>query len=262
MADQNTTNICIGHLPFPHAFNEYIDLMVAPKFIPGINRLLVVEDTSFGLNGHSLSEYGQLIWAMRYIDEIAPHSRYIRVFHYRRFVSRQLPPSATSSSNQSWTSTISANSLSDYREEFTRQSSGELFNTPVEFPGGIIGQYAEHHLLEDFLRFTEFLLTEHILTSHEAARFLGQPKLIASSSVGLFEKNNLKDMFTLIEKAAQFINAPLFISRDGYQRRTAGFLLERFQSYLIMRRIEAGKSPAMYGHNIVVSEDEQVRLSL
>lgn len=262
MLQRNTFNVCVGHINFPAQFGHYIDVMLAPKFVSGSPRLLVIEDHLYGRYGHSLSEYAQLLWFTKRIDEIAPDYEFIRIFHYRRFISTHRPQDATPSSNEPWTSIARAQQLGIYERDFARSASSELFNTPLELFRGVAGHYAAGHQLEDYIRFSDFLLDKNVLSPLEVAEFLQQRKLIPSSSMGVFKRENLKFIFGFLEQASAFLDSNLFTDRVGYQRRTAGFLLERLQSYLIFKRIEAGSSPENFGHNIVISEDAQVRYTL
>src|SRR5260221_8543013 len=149
--DKNTINICISHVPFPAYCDDYVDLTISPKHIAVSGRIVVVNDSYFGDSGAALSEYVQLLWLGDNIDEIASGYDYIRLFHYRRFVSRTalgVPISRISR----WTH---VKSLGKLGSEFDRHSEGELFNSPVFFFRGVRGQYASACLIEDFENFTK-----------------------------------------------------------------------------------------------------------
>ena len=108
MSAQNTLNVCLGHLPFPQTHERHIDLMIAPRLIAGPTRLALVDDSSFGPHGSALSEYVQLLWLLERLDGIAAGCEYVRIFHYRRFVSPEPPPLGQASSNLPWATTVSA----------------------------------------------------------------------------------------------------------------------------------------------------------
>jgi hypothetical protein len=258
MTTPNTLNVCLGHVPFPADYAHHIDLMVAPRLIASARRLAIVEDRSFGPDGSALSEYGQLIWIQDHIGEIAPDCAFIRIFHYRRLVAAQPPEVGQRSVNLPWATTIKADELGAFEAAFDRTTRHEVFNTPVAFPGGMLGQYAANHVLEDLLNFTNFLVESRILNQAEAASFLGEQRHIPSCNIGVFTKDSYSWIFQILKAAAQFLNSRHFVARTGYQRRSVGFLLERLHSFLIFKRIELGASPACFGHNLVVSDDAQV----
>lgn len=254
----NTLNICLGHLPFPADHQGQIDLIVAPRLIAGAKRLAIVDDGLFGPRGSALSEYVQLFWILEHLSEIAPDCAYIRIFHYRRLVSRDAPTVGQSSANLPWATTIRESELSAFGAAFDRFSNQELFNTPFRFAGGLIGQYAANHVLADLLNFTNFLVEEGIFDAMEASRFLSDGRQIPSCNIGVFTKETYASIFGVLRRAAEFLNSRYFVERPGYQRRTVGFLLERLNGYLIFKRMEAGASAANFGFNLVISDGAMV----
>jgi|JI8StandDraft_2_1071088.scaffolds.fasta_scaffold35500_2 hypothetical protein len=254
MSAQNTLNVCLGHLPFPQTHERHIDLMIAPRLIAGPTRLALVDDSSFGPHGSALSEYVQLLWLLERLDGIAAGCEYVRIFHYRRFVSPESPPVGQASSNLPWATTIRAEDLDAFASAFSRTCTTELFNTPVQFHGGMLFQYAQSHVLEDMLNFAKFLLEKDILGALDIAEFLAAQIHIPSCNIGTFRIESYKAIFGTLRRAAEFLDSPYFVPRPGYQRRSVGFLLERLNSFLIVKRIQSGASPSSFGHNLVMSD--------
>lgn len=261
MNEKNTLNICLGHLPFPIEYSNYIDLMISPKFIQGSKKLAIINDNLFGKNGSSLSEYVQLLWLLEHLDEITVDYKYLRVFHYRRFVSQKKSAAGKPSSNLPWSSTISKNDLILFNEDFNRFSNGETFNTPVQFNGGMLGQYATAHLLNDILNFSNYLVEEKIFSPTDASDFIRENINIPACNIGIFKIETYREIFTTLKKAANFLHSMHFVARQGYQRRTMGFLLERLNGFLILRMIRQGLTQATFGRNMVISEDAIVSIT-
>lgn len=254
MSAPNTLNVCLGHLAFPQTHNRHIDLMIAPLLVAGPKRLALVEDSSFGPNGSALSEYAQLLWLLDNLWTLTAGCSYIRIFHYRRFVSAKTPPIGRRSSNLPWATTIHAADLDAFEPSFSRNCGSELFNTPVQFHGGMLYQYAQSHILEDILNFSKFLTENAILTPLDCAEFLSMQLHIPSCNIGIFTKAAYAEIFGALRRAAGFLESPYFVLRPGYQRRSVGFLLERLNSYLIIKRIRSGHSSSSFGHNVVISD--------
>lgn len=261
MSDKNTLNICLGHLPFPASHAGYIDLMIAPRLIKGIKQVALVDDSLFGQFGSSLSEYVQLFWLLEHLDEISIGHSYISIFHYRRFVSRIEPIVGQVSINQPWSTAISEDDLNIFDVDFSRINNAELFNKPVQFKTGMVGQYASAHILKDFLNFTNFLIDSQILSPIEAAEFLRENIDIPACTIGVYSLETFKEIFGLLRKASDFIYSNCFLPRNGYQRRSMGFLLERLNSYLILKRIRDGLSFHNFGYNIVISSNPEVSIT-
>jgi hypothetical protein len=261
MNEKNTLNVCLGHLPFPHSHWDHIDLMIAPRLIKGQKQLALVDDSLFGEHGSALSEHVQLLWLLEHLDEVSVDCSYVRIFHYRRFVSRKEPCVGQRSSNHPWSITISEADLDAFAADFVRFSDSEVFNTPVQFNGGMLGQYASAHVLKDLLNFTNFLIEAGIFSQKEAAEFLRENIEIPSCNIGTYKLETYREIFSTLRKAADFLYSNFFIAREGYQRRSVGFLLERLNSYLILKMIRQGLVIANFGHNIVISDDAVVSIT-
>lgn len=253
----NTLNVCLGHQPFPAPFERHVDLMIAPLLLAGPRRLALVEDSRYGPHGSSLSEYAQLLWLNEHLDEVAAESEFVRIFHYRRFVSIA-PPLVGIPTDHPWSTGITESELAAFEAAFDRDSETEVYNTPFQFTNGSLGQYADAHHLEDILRFAEFLSSEGILTSTEAVAFLLQSTNIPACNIGVFRRATFRRIFEVLRRAAEFVHSPLFVPRDGYQRRTAGFLLERLNSHLILSMKRDDSTCGIFGNNIIISDGSVV----
>jgi hypothetical protein len=232
--------------------------MVSPRIISGVRRLALVEDRLFGPNGSSLSEYAQLLWINENLKSLAGELPYIRIFHYRRFIARDKPRTGKASVNLPWATVITDRELIGYDKAFERTTQGELFNTPAQFSGGMLAQYAASHVIEDMMRFCAFLVEKKIITPPVAAIFLRENIHIPSCNLGVFTQDSFRAIFNVLRRAAEFVFSDHFVAREGYQRRSVGFLLERLNSFLILNRIREGLSAGQLGHNIVISETEVV----
>jgi len=248
----NTLNICLGHVSFPRLYCDLVDLAIAPRLIVGPHRVAVVDDSYVGEFGSALSEYVQLMWLCDNYDAITSGYDFVRIFQYRRFIGEK---AFGESSNLPWARRIKGNMIEFCRLEFNRSSAAELFGTPFEFSNGMLGQYADTHVLEDMLNFSKFLTQTGIFEPGRTASFITERRLIPSSNMGVFRVATLKEILQTLKQAAAFVHSDYFVQRDGYQRRSVGFLLERLNSYLILERIRLGISEANFGHQIIISDD-------
>lgn len=245
----NTLNVCVGHLPFPTRFDRYVDLMLTPASINGPGRVIQVKDERYGVNGHALSEYAQLFWLLDHLDCVTEGYEYIRLFQYRRFVSRIYLGEVSWNSFSTW---IPLSMLEKVPDEFGRFSEGELFNPAVIYQGGIAYQYAMSHVLEDLLNFSKYLLEKDILTHSEVVDFLTSDKLITACSTGIYSVKHFRDTFIKLKKASNFVNSSYYIPRNGIQRRVGGFLLERLHSYFLQQYLREEPGIHKFGHYIMI----------
>lgn len=262
MNEKNTLNVCLGHIPFPQSHVDHIDLMISPRLITGPRQLALVDDSLFGQNGSSLSEYVQLLWLLDHLDAVSSGCTYVRIFHYRRFVSRAAPTVGQPSSNHPWSITIAETDLDAFPGEFDRFSDSEVFNTPVQFKGGTLGQYASAHVLDDILNFTKYLIEIGIFNAAMAAEFLRESIDIPACNIGVLKLETYRTIYSTLRKSAEFVHSRHFVARQGYQRRSVGFLLERLHMYLILKMIRQGEVKANFGHNIVISNDSVVSITI
>lgn len=254
MAIMNTLNVCLGHKEPPKDFHDYVDLFLTPVLSFNGEKIAYIPDSIYGEHGHTLSEYGQLIWLSKNIDKLLPNYEYVRIFHYRRFTSKESYNVAIKAENNEWTFTIKECSIPLLADNFIRLSQFELFNTLINFENGVIGQYAGAHILEDFLNFTNFLVEKNIIDTKLALEFLSQKKFIPACNTGVFKIENFKKQFQILDQASGFLHSANFKIREGYQRRSMGFLLERLHSFLIMKWILGGVSPENHGINYLISD--------
>lgn len=250
-------NICIGHKPFPAPYVHYFDYMLSPFPIASQGRVIVVARDSFGEHGPSLSEYAQLFWLLRNLNEVLRDETHIRVFHYRRFVSDG-QTGLGEACGFPWAKVVKEDQLEFFHADFARTGSGEMVNAPFRFDGGILENYARYHHLEDLLDFAKFLTKENLLSAIEIAQFLRGNILIPGSSIGVLSVENFRWVFSLLARAANFIHDPIYKARAGYQRRNTGFLLERLNSYLLLKGIHEGKIVRKTGNHLIISESARV----
>jgi hypothetical protein len=216
---------------------------------------ITIADDEFGPQGHTLSEYVQLIWLFRNFEQIVGEADYVRLFQYRKFIaSRRIGKP----SNLAYARWLRPNDIAHCSAEFSRHSSGELVSSPLDLPRRhsmtMATQYARAHNFEDLLAFTEFLRSAEILTDKSAAEFMAQSDLIPSASLGVFRRQTLKLILESLTKASSFVESNAFVTRNGEQRRNMGFLLERLHSFLIFQHIlETGVNIAI-GQIAVINE--------
>lgn len=251
---ENTINICIGHIPFPEKFLRYVDLMLSPVPLQSGATTVHVPDDTFGPYGDTLSEYAQLFWLLDHLDKIASGYQFLRVFHYRRFIAPPNQASGVLATNQPWSKAIEANKLGQFEAAFARTCASELFNTQVHLRHGMLVQYAHSHVLEDMLNFARFLSRNEILPDQQVAAFASMQRFIPSSSIAIYSVESFRRLFSVLRRAAGFMESPDYQRREGYQRRAMGFLLERLNSFLILTFMANRLLPSTHGQNMVISD--------
>jgi hypothetical protein len=251
MAD--TLNICLGHQPFPEEYASHVDIFLTCRRLYGQNRAIYVDDAIWGPHGGALSEYAQLFWLCDNFDHVVGDTPYVRIFQYRRFVSQNR---IGREANVAYISLVSREDLPAFADDFARDMNAELFNRPFQFDGGMLGQFAFGHPLDDLLAVIRFLLQRERITPPAATAFLREEYLIPACNMGVFRRETLKHILALLRPVADFLQSPDFVAREGYNRRSPGFILERLNSFILLDMMRNGQAPQNFGNHIVISEPE------
>ncbi len=255
-AEANTLNVCLGHFSFPHEFIGYVDLMLSPRDVLAPCRSIVVDDSYFGEHGSALSEYVQLLWLQDHFDAVVDGDEFVRVFQYRRFVSRSRVGRRSDRSFMRW---IQADELLHREKDFSRHSTNELFNQIYRPRKGMLRQYEAAHVLVDIINFAKFLLEAEVLEPKRVASFLSDAPLIPACNMGTFRVATLHELLATLKRAAEFMKTSYFVPRPGYQRRVLGYLLERLNSHLLLHRVAKGLTQASFGHHILIADGPVVK---
>jgi hypothetical protein len=247
----NTINICIGHTPFPNEFFEYVDLMIAPKYFYASYPRAVINDCDYGSERGDLSEYAQLIWLYDNYEKVVGKKKFVRLFQYRRFVS---PNEFGDLCSHMWAKRIDVEDLKDCHSIFERQANMEMFNRPLSLPETVRGQYADCCVEEDIINFALYLKTIGKLTDSEEIKFLTSTTLIPAANMGIFDRDHLYWLLAELKEASGFMLSKFYVKRSGYQRRVMGFLLERYNSFLLLHKRKQDMIPFFHGYHIILSK--------
>jgi len=252
----NTITICLGHKPFPRDYASYFDFHLSPLEIPGLDKLIVVPDSTFGMNGSCLSEYAQLLWLCMN-ESMLDGFDFVRIIQYRRFVSAK--NTGFTLINQTWALGVLEAELNQYGSDFSRVSSHERINSVISLPAigmgaNVYDNYANTHVAEDILAFSSYLLNQALLDQNEVSCFLSDYLLIPACNTGLFKKSEFLKVFKILLRASGFLHTEAFMPRESYQRRSVGFLLERLNSFLILKAVRAGIRDPTFGFNKLITQ--------
>lgn len=121
----------------------------------------------------------------------------------------------------------------------------------------LLEQYASVHHIRDILRFSSALIDSEILSGAEVDEFLGTKFLIPSPSCGTFDVRSFLKIFETLEDSARAYWNDGYTPYDHpYQSRVCSFLLERLNSYLLVKHL-AKENQALEdvaGSTIVISD--------
>lgn len=123
-------------------------------------------------------------------------------------------------------------------ELFPREGQNYLIGSTMKLKEGMMHQYARCHHIRDLLRFCSDLVDAELLTDDEAEEFLNQKSLMPAPSCGTFELHLFFEIMDFLETATEvFLSSGYKSYEDIYQFRVVAFLLERLNSWLLLKRM-------------------------
>lgn len=226
-------HVCISHAPL--RFTPTVPFtFYAPFPLEGVETIVVPDDClGERYNGRVLSEYLQLFVLA---EQWAGADGWIHLFQYRRFLTPTEP--------RTWKGKVDGGL---FVEEATAQ---QLFPPPERFAainlptiGPIMRypvrqQYAIAHAPLDLHNFARSMAFSGAFSQAEAELFYNAQLLLVSPSIGIYPAWMLVEHLNAMRRVWDYFYDHHYVPREGYQRRVGGYLMERLQSFLILRHFD------------------------
>lgn len=252
---------CIGHEaprfvpPLP-----YTMLCPAPLGLPGE---YVMPDDRFGpgVDGGALAEYSQLFGLAERLEAGDVVADRLYLFQYRKFLGLRPGGGPT---NAPWLRV-----LRPYNAAAHFPTPGELLDVPQRVVVGalqpigasVAANYAEAHVVDDFAAFTACLAADGMPLA-QVRRFCALQGFIPSPALCLMDAALFIQHMTALRRVWRLFQAHCAVARAGYQRRAAGYLLERLHSHLLLQGLHDGSQPDVgVAHRFVVLEPDAPRVA-
>lgn len=234
---------CVGHTlplfvpPIPYE-------MLCPASL-GITNELVIADNRFGssVDGSSLAEYSQLFGLHDRLlsgDIVADD---IFLFQYRKFIS---PTFGGAESASPWIRVLTpeeAPSIFPSAEQLEIFASRLAVGSVFDFGESISGNYARVHVIEDLVMFAAACAESDALNQADINSFATLRGIIPSPAVCYIQSELFVKIMGILRNVWDHYHPHYHIQRIGYQRRVAGYLLERLHSYLLCKWMLDGTEP-------------------
>ncbi len=247
---------CVGHTkPIFTPPVEYE--MLCPNSL-GISNEIVIDDNRFGstIDGTSLAEYSQLfgLYEMLSAGDIVADELFL--FQYRKFIS---PKSGGVASKSPWVRVLTpleGNILFPSLEQLQAQSSRLIVGSLFNLSESISSNYARVHVIEDLVMFSAACAKNKFLTENDIRSFATYCGLIPSPGLCYIKVDLFIKIMQILKETWDEYYRYYHIKRDGYQRRVAGYLLERLHSHLLCKWLLDGTEPEIniWGRYVVLNE--------
>lgn len=236
---------CIGHVP-PIFVPPVEYSMLCPKPL-GTAHELVIDDNRFGpdIDGGSLAEYSQLFALSEMLQSGDVVADDLFLFQYRKFLS---PKEGGLESRAPWVKVLRAldaagmfpteQQLDDVQG---RIIVGSLFNLGAS----LSSNYAMVHVIDDLVMFSAACATCPDLNQADLRSLATLRGFIPSPALSYTRADVFIRVMNILSQVWKEFSTHYHVKRDGYQRRVAGYLLERLHSVLLCKWLMDGSEPTI-----------------
>lgn len=227
-------HVCISHAPL--RFKPSVPFeFYSPLAIEGVETTVIPDDSLGPLyDGRVLSEYLQLFVLA---DKWRGSDELIHLFQYRRFLTSKSPPPDSSVFDGNVFVEPEIAQLLVPRAERLASVAALTVGSIMRY--AVAEQYGRFHPPEDLANFARAAAFSGALTQAEAEQFYAAKVFLVSPTIGIYPAAMLVEHLEIMRKAWDYFRDCYYVPREGYQRRVGGYLLERLQSYLVLRHIDS-----------------------
>jgi hypothetical protein len=204
-----------------------------------------------------LGEYATLFAVRRLLEEARERGEssgddMVGISHYRRFAVTR----PTGKSSYVYGAVTPREFARLPRELFVPKTGTVLFPSPVRVGPTVLGQFAQYHHTRDLLHFMALAIDLGIVTNEQATEWLAGQVLVPAAAIGVYPEDWLVRTLTDLETVVDAFESTAAVPRDGYQRRTVAFCLERLHGLLLSGLIEQCPEDGFISHPaLLVSPD-------
>jgi hypothetical protein len=240
-------SFCVGHTT--PMFNPSVDYtMLTPKPL-GTGREIVIEDQRFGehIDGSSLAEYSQLFMLAQMIESGDITADKLFLFQYRKFLSPV--KDAGVPANAPWVRVLRPNeAVAAFPTLELMQSlpSRLIVGSLQDLGSSISGNYALAHVIEDLVMFSAACAASQQINPGDIQSLATMHGIIPSPALCFTEADLFVRVMRMLEAVWREFSTHYHVRRDGYQRRVAGYLLERLHSVLLCKWLMDGTEPNIH----------------
>ncbi len=243
---------CIGHVP-PRFAPALPYTMLSPRPL-GVAGELVLDDARFGpgLDGAALAEYSQLFGLQDMLEAGDLVADRLYLFQYRKFIGLRAGGSPATAPWVRIARPDEAATLCPTAEQLLAAPQPVVVGSMQALGGSIAQNYALVHVIDDLVMFAA-CLADVGMDAAAVKRFTTFQGLIPSPALCLVDTQLFLQQMRVLRAAWTTFATHCAVPREGYQRRVAGYLLERLHSHLLCQSLLDGSQPDVgIGHRFVV----------
>jgi hypothetical protein len=231
----NLKIFCVGHKA--PTFTPPVEYQMLCPFPVGAANEIIIDDERFGqaIDGGVLAEYSQLfgLYDLLSSGDIVADNFFL--FQYRKFIS---PNKGGVASVWPWvrmTEQQEATLLFPGMEQLQSIQSRIVVGTMCQMAQSMASSYASLHVIDDFVLFIAACAKSDYLTENDINAFTTNRGLIPSPALCYINVELFMSIMNILKDVWSVYSQNYLIKREGYQRRSAGYLLERLHSFLLLK---------------------------
>lgn len=234
---------CVGHTrPLFTPPITYDMLCPSPL---GIQNELVIKDNRFGstVDGSSLAEYSQLFGLADLLKAGDIVADELFLFQYRKFIA---PTFGGVDSVAPWVRILSpevAHSIFPSTDQLSSLGSRLAVGSVFDFGESISKNYALVHVIDDLVMFSAACAKSGALEPSDIQYFATLRGVIPSPAVCYIHTDLFIKIIEILKCVWEHYYPHYQIVRTGYQRRVAGYLMERLHSVLLFKWLMDNSEP-------------------
>jgi len=238
-------SFCIGHVP--PLFAPAVDYrMLCPRPL-GTPQEFVVEDNRFGqdVDGSSLAEYSQLFALRAMLESGDLTADDLFLFQYRKFLS---PNEGGLQSRAPWVKVLQApeaGGMFPSRAQLEAVSNRIIVGNIFDLGASISSNYAMVHVIDDLVMFSAACRACPELKPADIRSLATMRGFIPSPALCHIRVDTFIRLMKILEDVWREFSTHYHLRREGYQRRVAGYLLERLHSVLLCKWLMDGSEPTI-----------------
>jgi hypothetical protein len=241
----NLKIFCIGHKA--PVFSPPVEYQMLCPFPVGISNEIIISDERFGqtIDGGVLAEYSQLFGLYDLLSSGDIVADNLFLFQYRKFIS---PNKGGAVSVWPWirvTEFQEASLLFPGMEQLKSISSRIVVGPLGQMAHSMAASYAGLHSVDDFVLFIAACAKSDYLSESDIKAFTTERVLIPSPALCYINVELFMLIMKILKDVWSIYGRYYLIKREGYQRRSAGYLLERLHSFLLLKFFLEGTEKAL-----------------
>lgn len=243
---------CVGHVP-PTFEPPLPFTMLCPKPL-GLPGEWVLPDDRFGsgIDGAELAEYSQLFGLQDRLEAGDLVAERLYLFQYRKFVGLRTGGVPATAPWLRIAAPGEARALMPTLDELLAVPYPVVVGSMFPLGASVSANYALVHVIDDLVAFAG-CLPACGMDAREIRKFASFQGLLPSPALCLVEVPLFLRQMRVLRAAWNEYARHATVVRDGYQRRVAGYLLERLHSHLLCQWLLDGSQAGVgLGHRFAV----------